>query len=109
MRVGIVLFIVLLFLAARPQLLDSFDTLTGRMLMLLGVVYLAGLNPLLGVTAAVVMTRVLDKSPKKDSWMPSADLLKVEELMKAKDSSSLPLLRSTMVPVNDVYEPYTIF
>jgi len=101
--------IVLIIFFVKPELLQSFDNLSGRILMLLLIVYLAKFNVLLGFVAALVMVRVLDKDPFKPIFMPSTDLMHLETLMRPRDSAWLPSLRTTTVPINDVYEPYTYF
>jgi hypothetical protein len=104
-----IIFIVLFIFLVKPELLHAFDTLSGRILMLLVTVYLATLNVVLGFTAAVVMVRVLDSDPFKPMFMASPDLLHLESLIRPRDSAWLPTLRTTDVPINDGYEPYTYF
>ena len=77
--------------------------------MLLVVLYLAKLNLMLGFTAALVMVRVMDQEKKTLTWNPSTNLMDLETLLRPKDSNWLPTLRTTAVPVNDFYEPYTVF
>ena len=110
MRAFLIIFIVIAFFLWKPEHLYSFDTVSGRILMLLGVVYLASLNLLLGFTAALVMVRVMDQD-KGDLlvWKPSTSLTDLENLLRPKDSAALPTLRTTNVPVNDVYEQFTVF
>jgi len=109
MRAFLIIFIVLLLFLWKPQLLYSFDSLSGRLLMLLVVVYLAKLNVLLGFVAALVMVRAMDKDPKAPFWEPSVDLMDLETLLRPKNSATFPTLRTGTVPVNDFYEPYTPF
>jgi hypothetical protein len=109
MRVQWIVFMVLLFFCVQPHFLYGLDTLSGRILLLIGVVYLARHSTLLGFTAAVLMVRVLDQHPKPSIWYPTPNLLDLETLMRPKNSAALPILRTTDVPVNDIYEPYTFF
>jgi len=104
-----IIFIVLLFLCFRPDVLYTFDTMSGRLVMLIGVVYFAQKNALLGFIAAVAMARVLDSDPKPPVWRPSTDLIGLENIMRPRNSDIFPTLRTTQVPVNDVYEPFTFF
>ena len=109
MKTAAVILIVLVVLGLRPDYLYSFDTVPGRIVMLSVVVYLAQANPVLGLVAAVVTARVLDRSPPVSQWRPVADLLRIETLMRPKDSYKLPALRTTEVPINDPFNPYTIY
>jgi hypothetical protein len=109
MKTAAVIFIVLVVLLLRPDYLYSFDTVPGRIVMLSAVVYLAQANPVLGLLAAVVTARVLDKAAPISQWRPGPDLLRIETLMRPKDSYKVPALRTTDVPLNDPYNPYTIY
>ena len=110
MRAFLIIFTVIVFFMWKPEHLHSFDTVSGRILMLLGVVYLASLNLLLGFTAALAMVRIMDQDKGELLvWRPSTSLTDLENLLRPKDSASFPTLRTTTVPVNDVYEQYNIF
>ena len=109
MRTFLIILMVLVIFLYKPELLRSFDTMSGRILMLLFIVYLARLNALLGFVAALVMIRVLNHDVATVLWTPLVDLMHLEGLMRPRDSSFLPTLRSTTVPVNDIYEPYTLY
>jgi len=93
----------------KPELLYSFDSISGRIVMLLAVVYLLRINVILGFVAALVMLRVLDQDKSTFTWKPSNDLLQIENLLRPKDSAQIPALRTTTTPINDVYEQYTLF
>jgi hypothetical protein len=108
--IAAIIFIILVVLGLRPQYLYSFDSVPGRIIMLSVVVYLAQANPLLGLLAAFVVARVLDRTPASTTqWTKSPDLLHIEHLMRPKASFDSPTLRGTDVPVNDPFNDYTVF
>jgi len=109
MKTAAVILIVLALFGFRPDLLHSFDTVPGRIVLLSVVVYLAQVNPLLGLLSAIVTARVLDRSTATPLWRPATDLLYIESMLRPKDSYSLPALRTTDVPLNDPFNPYTIY
>jgi hypothetical protein len=110
MQALILILIVLVFLIWKPELLHSFDNTSGRILMLLAVVFLIRLNVLLGFVAALVMIRVIDRDTRGPVlWKPSASMIDLEGLMRPKDSDLFPTLRTTTVPLNDIYEQYTVY
>lgn len=109
MRAFILIFIVLAIFLWKPELLYAFDTMSGRILMLLVVVYLLQYNVVLGFMSALVVIRVLDHEKDLLTWKPSTDLMYLETLLRPKDSAFFPTLRTTDVPLNDVYEPFTLY
>ena len=109
MKTAAVILIALIFFGFRPDLLASFDSLPGRIILLSVVVYLAQVNPFLGLVSAVVTARVLDRTTTVARWRPAADLLYIENMMRPRASFGLPTLRTTDVPLNDPFNPYTIY
>ena len=109
MKTAAVILILLFVFGFKPDLLHSFDTVPGRIVLISIVVYLAQVNPLLGLLAAVVTARVLDRGTTTAPWRPATDLLYIENMMRPKASYSLPALRTTDVPLNDPFNPYTIY
>ena len=109
MQRGLAIFILLLVFCAKPEFLYPLDTVSGRLLMLTVIVYLSSSNLVLGLAAALAMLRVLDRESAIPTWRPVRDLMDIEALMQPKNSWSMPTLRTTSVPVNDIYEPYSVF
>ena len=109
MQRGLAIFILLLVFCAKPEFLYPLDTVSGRLLMLTVVVYLTSSNLVLGSAAALAMLRALDRDNNIPAWQPVRDLMDIEVLLQPKNSWSLPTLRTTSVPVNDLYEDYTVF
>jgi hypothetical protein len=104
-----IILIVLAFICYRPEKLQALDTLSGRLLMLVGIIFLAQRSAILGIVAAIAMTRVLDRDPKPPLWRPSTDLVGLENILRPQNSAMFPTLRTSAVPINDVYEPFTFF
>lgn len=109
MRIAAVILAVLVWFCFYPHFLYSFDTVPGRIVLLAVVVYLAQANPLLGLVAAIMTVRVLDQSAPMVQWRPATDRMRIEMMMRPKASFYLPALRSTEVPVNDAFNPFTLY
>ena len=109
MREFLVIFIVLVLFLWKPQYLRSFDTLSGRILMLLVVVFLARFNVLLGFLAALVMMRVMHRETNPLLWKPSMDLVDLEKLLRPRESISFPTFRTHGTPTNEIFEKYTVY
>jgi hypothetical protein len=99
--------IVLVYLSWRPEILYPFDTPVGRTLLLAAVIYLVQMNQLLGLLAALAVSRVFDRSPPTLMIKQSPDRMQVDYLMRAQASEALPVLRtSAAVLGNDPFFNY---
>lgn len=110
MKYFVVGLVVLVYLCWRPEILYPFDTTAGRTLLLAAVIYLVQVNQLLGLLAALAVSRVFDRSPPTLMIKQSPDRMQVDYLMRAQSSESLPVLRtSAAVFGNDPFFNYAWF
>jgi len=103
-----VLFILLAGLIARPTLLGGLSNATGKMLLLVVVVYTARLNAMLGLLSAVLLIRVVHREPEFQVRPPRIDRLGLDTLLRPQESFFRPTVHSPELS-NDPVEKYTPF
>ena len=97
---GIAILLILLLLW-QPQWLSPFRNPPGRLILLAIVVYLAQQNILVGCVAAFLLVKVVGNEPSPPTWsasVPAIDLMRIGNLMRARDSAESPSAWLTDVP-----------
>jgi hypothetical protein len=102
--------LLLLFVCAYPASLDVFTNMPGKILLLSITLYLVQTSPVLGVAAALMVTRVFQtEEPSPYVQLEGNDRHHLETLLRSGNSFFMPSLRSRDVPPADYFEEYTSF
>jgi hypothetical protein len=102
--------LLLLFLCVYPDLLKVFTNMPGKILLLSIVIYLVQTSPVLGVAAALMLTRVFQtEEPTPYVELEGNDRHHLEVLLRSGNSFFMPSLRSREVPPADYIDEYTSF
>jgi hypothetical protein len=102
--------LLLLFLCVYPDLLKVFTNMPGKILLLSITIYLVQTSPVLGVAAALMLTRVFQtEEPTPYVELEGHDRHHLEVLLRSGNSFFMPSLRSREVPPTDYIDEYTSF
>jgi hypothetical protein len=108
MKYFLVGFVLLAGLCLRPEILYPFDTVPGRTLLLAGVIYLVQLNEVLGLMAAIAVSRVIDRSPPVviQTTMPP-DRMRLANYLRPQASLDQAFFKTGATP--DPFDPFFYF
>lgn len=102
--------LLLLFVCAYPNILKVFTNMPGKILLLSITLYLVQTSPVLGVAAALMVTRVFQtEEPTPYVQMEGIDRQQLESMLRGGSSFYMPSLRSRDVPPADYLDEYTPF
>lgn len=105
------LFIGLVLMGVYADRFQHFrKTIGGRVLLLASTVYLAHINPVAGLVAAVAVAQVLREPPPPNLVrIDPTDRMHIEALMQAKRSADFPAVHVTQFPLENPEVSYTLF
>lgn len=107
---NLLLFIALVLMGIYADRFQHFRrTVGGRVLLLASAVYLAHINPVAGLIAAIAAAQVLREPPLRLVHLEPTDRMHLEALMKAKRSADLPAVHVTHFPLENPEVSYTLF
>ena len=108
MKYFLVIFFILIYFCARPDLLYSFDTVPGRTILLAAVIYLVQLNQVLGLLAALAVSQVFDKTtPLMLPVNQAPDLMSIGDHLRPQASHTIPFIKISAQPLgNDPFFNY---
>lgn len=90
---------ILVILVMYPSILFHFYTVPGKIMLILGILALAKINPLLSIVAGIIyMTHI----PTKEGYSPKLkikhSLLSLDESIRPKNSNRIAVERSSTAP-----------
>jgi hypothetical protein len=107
---NLLLFIGLVLMGIYADRFQHFRrTLGGRVLLLASTVYLAHVNPVAGLVAAVAAAQVLREPALHEVYIEPSDRMHLEALMQAKRSADFPAVHFAQFPLQNPDVSYTLF
>jgi hypothetical protein len=91
--------VILVVIVLYPSILFHFYTVPGKIMLILGILGIANINPLLGSVAGIIyMTHI----PSKEGFSPKLkikhSLLSLDESIRPKNSNRISVERSSPAP-----------